>query len=112
MILQLLDCAASPSKRGVFDAALMLRVPLWAGPSHVMKLGPIGIAGDLDQPVPPRHDHIQALAKAASLMGALDALAREFHVRVRGPRNAALRLLAVHIGALKSSDIVLQLFCE
>ena len=26
-------------------------------------------------------------------MGALDALAREFHVRVRGPRNAALRLL-------------------
>jgi len=42
---------------------LMLRVPLWAGPSHVMKLGPIVIAGDLDQPVPPRHDHIQALAK-------------------------------------------------
>jgi hypothetical protein len=28
-----------------------------------MKLGPIGIAGDLDQPEPPRHDHIQALAK-------------------------------------------------
>ena len=63
MILQLLDCAASPSKRDVFDAALMLRVPLWAGPSHVMKLGPIGIAGDLDQPVPPRHDHIQARPK-------------------------------------------------
>lgn len=41
----------------------MLGVPLWAGPSHVMKLGPIGIAGDLDQPVPRRHDHIQALAK-------------------------------------------------
>ena len=54
---------AAPSKQAVFDAALMLRVPLWAGPSHVMKLGPIGIADDLDQPVPPRHDHIQALAK-------------------------------------------------
>jgi hypothetical protein len=28
-----------------------------------MKLGPIGIAGDLDQLEPPRHDRIQALAK-------------------------------------------------
>ena len=63
MILQLLDCAASPSKRDVFDAALMLRVPLWAGPPHVMKLGPIGFAGDLDQSEPPRHDHIEVLAK-------------------------------------------------
>jgi len=42
----------------------MLRVPLWAGPSHVMKLGPIVIAGDLDQPEPPRHDHIHALVLA------------------------------------------------
>jgi len=49
--------------RAVFGAALMLRVPLWAGPSHVMKLGPIGIAGGLDQPVPLRHDYIQTLAK-------------------------------------------------
>jgi hypothetical protein len=53
----------APSKPADFDATLMLRVPLWAGPLHVMKFGPIGIAGDLDQPVPPRHDHIQALAK-------------------------------------------------
>jgi hypothetical protein len=52
-----------------------------------MKLGPIGIADDLDQPEPPRHDHIQALAKAASV--ALDALEREFHMRLDGPRNAA-----------------------
>jgi len=28
-----------------------------------MKFGPIGIAGGLDQSVPPRHDHIHALAK-------------------------------------------------
>ena len=53
----------APSKRAVFGAALMLRIPFWAPPSHVMKFGPIGIAGDLDQPVPPRHDHIEALAK-------------------------------------------------
>ena len=39
-------------------AALMFRVPLWAGPSHVMKLRPIGFASE-----PHRHDHIQALAK-------------------------------------------------
>jgi len=51
-------------KSGLFsDVALMLRVPFGAGPSHVMKLGPIGIAGDLDQPAQLRHDHIQALAK-------------------------------------------------
>jgi hypothetical protein len=41
----------------------VLRVPLGAGPSHVMKLGPIGFAGDLDQSEPPRHDHIEVLAK-------------------------------------------------
>jgi len=29
----------------VFDAALMFLVPLWARPSHVMKLGPIDLAG-------------------------------------------------------------------
>jgi hypothetical protein len=45
---------------------LMLRVPLWTGPSHVMKFGPIGIAGDFDQPAPPR-DHIQGLAKRPRL---------------------------------------------
>jgi N-acyl-D-aspartate/D-glutamate deacylase len=28
-----------------------------------MQLGPIGIAGDLDQPEPPRHDYIEALTK-------------------------------------------------
>jgi hypothetical protein len=50
-------------KAGRFRAALMLRVPLWAGPSHVMELRPIGIAGDLDPPVPSPHDPIQALAK-------------------------------------------------
>src|SRR5260370_42701977 len=50
-------------KRTIFDAALMLRVSLWSGPWDVMKFGPIGIAGDLDQPKPPRHDHIEALAK-------------------------------------------------
>ena len=58
-----------------------------------MKFGPIGIAGDLDQPEPPRHHHIEALAKRRRRGVALDALEREFHVRVRGPRNAALRLL-------------------
>ena len=52
-----------PSKRAVFGVALMLRVPLWAGPSHVMKLGPIGIAVDFDQPVPPRYDRVQTLAQ-------------------------------------------------
>jgi hypothetical protein len=53
---------AAPSKRALFGATLMLRVPLWAGPSHVMTFGPIEIVGDLDQPVQPRHDHIQTLA--------------------------------------------------
>jgi hypothetical protein len=53
----------TPSKRTFFGAALVLRVPLGAGPSHVMKLGPIGFAGDLDQSEPPRHDHIEVLAK-------------------------------------------------
>jgi hypothetical protein len=45
------------------DAGLVLRLPLWAGPSHVMKLGPIGIAGDLDQPAQLRHEHIQWLER-------------------------------------------------
>ena len=36
--------------RVVFDVALMLRVPLRPRPSHVMKLGPIGFAGNFDQP--------------------------------------------------------------
>jgi hypothetical protein len=48
-------------KWAVFGTAMILRVPLGTRPSHVMKLGPIGIAGDLDQPVPPRNDPIQAL---------------------------------------------------
>jgi hypothetical protein len=43
-----------PVERATFGAAVMLRVPLWPGPSHVVKLRPIGIAGNLDKPVPPR----------------------------------------------------------
>ena len=89
---------AAPSKRAVCGVALMLRVPLWAGPSHVMKLGPIGIADDLDQPEPPRHDHIQALAKAARV--ALDALERGFHMRL----DASARLCAANRLGDRSAD--------
>ena len=45
------------------QAALMLRVRLWAWPPHVMKLGPIGIAGNAEQSVPSRHDHAEATEK-------------------------------------------------
>ena len=45
------------------QAAFMLRVRLWAWPPHVMKLGPIGIAGNAEQSVPSRHDHAEATEK-------------------------------------------------
>jgi hypothetical protein len=51
------------SQRAAIAAALMLRVPFRAGASHVIELGPIGIAGDSDQPVTPRHDHVQVPKK-------------------------------------------------
>src|ERR1700676_1425807 len=50
-------------RRTTFGMTLMLRGPLWARPTHVMKLGPIGIADSFDQPVPARHDCIQPRAK-------------------------------------------------
>ena len=43
-----------------FDLAQMLRVPFGAGPPHVVKLGPIGIADPDDQSLPSRPDRIQA----------------------------------------------------
>jgi len=50
-------------RRTTFGMTLMLRAPLWARPTHVVKLGPIGIADSFDQPVPARHDCIQPRAK-------------------------------------------------
>ena len=50
-------------KRAAIGAAVVFRVPLRAGPSHVMKLGPIGIAGNSDQFVPPCQDRIQVLVE-------------------------------------------------
>jgi len=52
-----------PSQRAGIAAALMLRVPFRAGASHVMQLGPIGIPGESNQPVAPRHDHVQVSKK-------------------------------------------------
>jgi hypothetical protein len=45
---------ALSSKDGAAGLDSTLCVPLWAGPSHVMKLGSIGIANTFDQLVPPR----------------------------------------------------------
>jgi hypothetical protein len=50
-------------RRTTFGMTLMLRAPLWARPTHIMKLGPKGIADNFDQPVPARHDCIQPRAK-------------------------------------------------
>src|ERR1700675_3367429 len=51
------------SQRAAIAAALMLRMPFRAGASHVMELRPIGVTGDSDQPVTPRHDHVQVPKK-------------------------------------------------
>jgi hypothetical protein len=51
------------SERIAFATRLMLGVPLRAGPSHVMMLGPVIVAGAFDQLVPARHHHIEAAAK-------------------------------------------------
>ena len=71
------------SERAVTAKAPMFRMPLRAGSSHVMQLRPIGIAGNPDQPVPPRHDHVQVLAK------------RHRH-RLRDPHGALSVRLAQH----------------
>jgi hypothetical protein len=55
------DAADDASKLNA--GAPMLCAPLRAGTAHVVKFGPVGIAGDPEQPLPVRHNRIQAAAK-------------------------------------------------
>jgi hypothetical protein len=94
----LLRGAPRPQTRPPSGVALMLRVPLWPGPSHVMKLRPIGIAGDLDQPEPPRHDHVQALAKRRRCAFALRSAAKKFLCHCLAPRCQWMNGPKHHVG--------------
>src|SRR5882724_3006935 len=47
-----------PSKRGA--PGPMLGVPFRTRPAHIMTLGAIAVAGAHEQPVPPRHEQIEA----------------------------------------------------
>ena len=76
----------------------MLRVPFGAGPSHVMKLGPIGIAGDLvPQQRPGKAGGFLALDWCAGTP--LDALAPPPRARIPQARAA----LGLYPGATMTS---------
>jgi len=73
-----------------------------------MKFGPIGIAGDLDQPKPSRHDHIEALAKRHR-WGVRPNVS---FVGVFAGRVTLRFAVTIHIGVPTSCAIVLQLRCQ
>ena len=76
-----------------------------------MKFGPIGIAGDLDQPVPPRHDHIEALAKRRRR--GLRSMRSNVSFICAFAAHVTLRFAVTkHIRAPNSCAIVLQLLCQ
>src|SRR6476620_1690423 len=56
------DSEPSASGAGLTGRAFgaVLGVPFRAGPAHVMALGPVTVAGALEQAVPPRHEQIEA----------------------------------------------------
>src|ERR1035441_7074440 len=65
-----------------YNLWIVLRAPFRAGAAHVMKLGPVGVAGDPDQPLPARHDRDQTLTKRRR---------RRLRDRHGAPLNAACR---------------------
>jgi hypothetical protein len=101
------DPKASTSKRATSGAALMLGVPLRAGASHVMKLGPIRVAGTPDQVMPACQDDFQtAKRREGCLHGPHGALSMRFaeHGRKGHHENLVAEIVAgVHDPARQSS---------